>query len=86
MSMTIIDHFNRFWREDHTRHFSPSETRLYFYLLHLWNSTGRKERFECKTSLVEAELEMNRMTLTRCRERLKRRGLIDYSQGATKGK
>ena len=84
--MTVIDYFNQFWREDEEKHFTQCETRLYLYLLFLWNSTGRKDWFECKTSMIEIYADINPMTLKRCRESLKKRGLINFNPGSTKGK
>ena len=84
--MTLIDYFNQFWKEDEEKHFTQAETRLYTYLLYLWNSTGRKEWFECKTSMIEHYADINPMTITRCRKSLKDRGLINFKQGSTKGK
>ena len=83
---TLIDCFNQFWREFRKKEFSPNETLLYFYLLDVWNNTGRKEQFECKTNVIEITLGMNKMTITRCREKLKSRGLISFVNGSTRGK
>ena len=84
--MTIIDYFNQFWQEDENKHFTLAETRLYLYLLYLWNSTGRNEWFECKTSMIERYAEINPKTLTRCRDSLKKRKMLNFKQGSTKGK
>ena len=84
--MTLIDYHNQFWQMDEEKHFTQAETRLYFYLLYLWNSTGRKEWFECKTSMIEHSADINPMTLTRCRKSLKDRKLLDFKQGSAKGK
>lgn len=84
--MTLIDYHNQFWLMDEEKHFTQAETRLYFYLLYLWNSTGRKEWFECKTSMIEHYADINPMTLTRCRKSLKDRKLLDFKQGSAKGK
>ena len=84
--MTLIDYFNQFWDVDEEKHLTQAETRLYFYLLHLWNSTGRTEWFEGKTSMIERYADINPMTLKRCRDSLKKKGLLDFKQGSTKGK
>lgn len=84
--MTLIDYFNQFWEADEEKHFTQAETRLYFYLLYLWNATGRKDWFECKTSMIEHYADINPMTLTRCRKSLKSKGLIDFKQGVSKSK
>lgn len=84
--MTLIDLHKQFWREYRKKPFTPNETLLFHFLLDVWNSTGRKEVFELRSSQVESILEMNKMTLTRCRESLKKRGLIKFTNGSTKGK
>ena len=84
--MTIIDYFNQFWKEDEIKHFTPSETKLYFFLLNVWNNAGRCDWFECKTATIESSLEFNKMTITRCRESLQKRGIISFKIGVTKGK
>lgn len=84
--MTLIDLHKQFWREYRKKPFTPNETLLFHFLLDVWNSTGRKEVFELRSSQVESILEMNKMTLTRCRESLKKRGLIKFTNGSTRGK
>ena len=79
--MTIINYFNQFWKEFRKRNLSPNDTLLYFYLLDVWNTTGRKKYFECNTKEIELILKMNKMTLTRCRDVLRKRGLIQYVKG-----
>ena len=84
--MTLIDYHNLFWEEYRKKSFTPNETLLYFFLLNIWNTTGRKPIFEVKTAMVESILGMNKMTLTRCRESLKKRRLLKVVNGSTKGK
>lgn len=84
--MTLIDYFNQFWSKYQDKPFTPNETLLFFFLLEVWNNTGRKDVFEVKSSFIESAIGMNKMTLTRCRESLKRRGLIKAVNGSTKGK
>lgn len=84
--MTLIDHFNQFWSKYKDKPFTPNETLLFFFLLDVWNNTGRKDVFEVKSSFIESAIGMNKMTLTRCRESLKKRGLIKAVKGSTKGK
>ena len=84
--MTLITQFNRFWREFKGKQMSPNETMLFFYLLNVWNSSGRNEQFECNTKEIELILGMNKMTFTRCRDALSKRGLIQYVKGDRKVK
>lgn len=82
--MTYITYHTQFWKEYRKEPFSPLEQMLYFYLIEVWNNTGRKAEFECNTSEVEIVLRMNKVTLTRCRETLRKRGLIQYVKGDRK--
>ena len=84
--MTLITQFNRFWKEFKDKQMSPNETMLFFYLLNVWNASGRKENFECNTKEIELVLGMNKMTFTRCRDALSKRGLIQYVKGDRKVK
>ena len=84
--MTLITQFNRFWREFKGKQMSPNETMLFFYLLNVWNASGRNKQFECNTKEIEIILGMNKMTLTRCRDALSKRGLIQYVKGDRKVK
>ena len=82
--MTLIDYHNQFWKEYRKRPFSPNETLLFHFLLDTWNNTGRKDSFELNTKEVELMLGMNKVTLTRCRENLQKRGVIQYVKGNRK--
>lgn len=84
--MTLIDYFNQFWKLNDDKPFNPNDAYLYFYLLSLWNKTGRPDSFPVKTSSIEIETELNKKTILRSRERLRNKGLIDFKQGSTKGK
>jgi hypothetical protein len=84
--MTTLDYFNQFWRLNKDVPFTSSDVHLYFYLLSVWNSTGRTDAFVVKTSAIETDTELNKRTILRSRERLKKRGLVNFSQGTTKGK
>ena len=84
--MTLIDYFNQFWRFNEVKPLTPCEAQLYFFLLDVWNRGRRSDWFECKTSTIENGLEMNKMTITRCRKNLQDRGLILFKSGKTKGK
>lgn len=84
--MTLIDYFNQFWKLNDDKPFNPNDAYLYFYLLSLWNRTGRLDSFSVKTSSIEIETELNKKTILRSRERLRNKGLIEFKQGSTKGK
>lgn len=82
--MTLIDYHRKFWKEYRKKPFTPNETLLFSYLLDEWNNSGRKELFECNTKEIELVLGMNKMTLSRCRENLRKRGVIQYVRGNRK--
>ena len=64
--------------------FSPNETRLYFFLLSRWINQTEQKPFECSTHYLETHLLLPKMTITRCREKLKQRGMIQYVKGDRK--
>ena len=84
--MTLIDFFNQFWKVNKNVSFTPSEAYLYLYLLSVWNSTGRKESFICRTSEITSDLGLTKPTLIDCRKRLVKKGLITFKEGNRKAK
>lgn len=82
--MTIIDYFNQFWEAHGDLEFTPNEVYLYFYLLSVWNTTGRKEEFECNTSHIIQNIKITKPTLIDCRKRLQKKGLIKFREGNRK--
>ena len=78
--MSYIDLINQFWRMNRIDPFTPTEVCLYFYLLSQWNNY-RESKFTIKSSVLLAELKMSKPTIYEVRERLKERGLIDFTEG-----
>lgn len=78
--MSYIDLINQFWRMNRIEPFTPTEVCLYFYLLSQWN-IYRESRFQIKTRDIEREINITKATICKIRERLKERGLIDYTEG-----
>lgn len=78
--MSYIDLINKFWRMNRIDPFTPTEVCLYFYLLSQWNNY-RESRFIIKSSIMFAELKMTKRTIYEVRERLKERGLINFTEG-----
>lgn len=78
--MSYIDLINQFWRMNRIDPFTPTEVCLYFYLLSQWNNY-RESRFTIKSSIMFAELKMTKRTIYEVRERLKERGLINFTEG-----
>ena len=83
--MTYIELLNDFWDSTRFNPCSSNEATMYFYLLHQCNIRRWINPFELKTKDFEIALEMNRQTLTRVRNKLKERGLINFSEGKGKG-
>lgn len=82
---TLIDAFKQFWTvcEFGERSALSHAGLTYFYLCHVWNSTGRSASFRRLNTIICAELVISKPTLTRHREILKRARLISFS---SKGK
>lgn len=92
--MTLIDSLKILFKEDDMNPMSPEELRVYISLLKEWNRLGRPEWFEC--SLLPRTLPkplpnmlpnvLPKMTVIRVREKLAKRGLIQYVSGNGKVK
>jgi hypothetical protein len=82
---TLIDAFKQFWTicEFGERQTLSHVGLTYFYLCHVWNSTGRSASFRRLNTIICAELVISKPTLVRHREILKSAGLISFS---SKGK
>lgn len=78
--MSYIDLINQFWRMNRIEPFTPTEVCLYFYLLSQWNNY-RESKFTIKSSLMFAELKMTKRTIYEVRNKLRERGLIDFTEG-----
>jgi hypothetical protein len=83
--MNYIELINWFWRCDEVASFSPTETRLYFYLLKVANGTVWCETFWHSDSKTAANAGFTVNTLKSARLRLKQFDLISFSSGG-KGK
>lgn len=83
--MTLIDCLKFLFKEDDNNPLSPEEMRVYMTLLKEWNRLGRPEWFEY--SLIPKLLPnvlpnvLPKMVITRTREKLQKRGLIQYVSG-----
>ena len=78
---TLIDAFKQFWMitEFGERAALSHAGLTYFYLCHVWNSTGRSASFRRLNTIICAELMISKPTLVRHREILKSAGLISFS-------
>lgn len=79
--MKYIDLLNRFWEANRADRFTTAEWELYYYLLNECNHSYWRMPVSCSTSVVCAVIGMNRATLMRARERLRRRGFIQFEEG-----
>ena len=78
--MSYIDLINNFWLLDISQCFTPTETKYYFYFLHL----GETFNWNCKITRTNVALvseiccSMNKFL--KARERFSKLGLITYSK------
>jgi hypothetical protein len=80
--MSYIDLINDFWLIDEQKEFTPNETRLYFFLLHLANRFFWKaERFEYGDEKMRAAVGISPDALRTARNHLKEANLIDFVAG-----
>lgn len=82
---TLIDCLKLLFKEDDENPLSSEEMRVYITLLKEWNKQTRPEWFEfCLISKAEPKAKSKvipKSTLIRIRERLHKRGLIQYVSG-----
>lgn len=76
--MDYESYFNKFWELDEELHFSPPEVKYYFYLLHKMYQADSNP-FSLTIRIIKNELRMPNERITALSDRLKKRGLIDYS-------
>lgn len=79
--MTYIELINRFWDDDEYSSFSPTETRLYFFLLHLTNRSYWKESIEYSDNKLVAHIGVSIAVIRTARNRLKEANLINFDIG-----
>jgi hypothetical protein len=80
--MSYIDLINGFWLIDEQKEFTPSETRLYFFLLHLSNRFYWKaEWLEYGDDKMQATIGISARSLRTARNRLKEENLIGFVVG-----
>ena len=100
--MTIIDCLKILFREDDINPLSPEEMRVYITLLKEWNRQGRPDTFEYNLlpnllPILSPKMSPNsspkmspnsspKKSLLRTREKLQKRGLIQYVSGNGKVK
>ena len=80
-NMTYIDLINEFWRKKKTKPYSANEIALYLYLLDYCNSQYWTNPIEISTRTIQLDIGISHYTVLSVREKLKRRGLIDFVKG-----
>lgn len=79
--MTYIELINEFWKQNGFKTFGAMDTTVYMYLLHQCNIREWLNPFELQTRNLELSLGITRKMIQESKNRLKQRGLIDYSDG-----
>jgi len=80
--MSYIDLINAFWLMDEQKEFTPNETRLYFFLLHLANRFYWKEEWlEYGDDKMQSAVGISAAVLRTARKNLKEAKLIDFVTG-----
>lgn len=77
----IFDYINRFWAEAECSPFNPTEAALYHYLLYEANRLRWNMPFACHTAILCVRLSTTKQNISKARQHLKERGLIDFQAG-----
>ena len=77
----IYDYINRFWTEAERSPFNPTEVALYHYLLYEANRLRWNMPFACHTAILCVRLSTTKQNISKARQHLKERGLIDCQVG-----
>ncbi len=83
--MTYIELINEFWKQNGFMSFGVMDTAVYSYLLHQCNIRGWHNPFQLQTRDIEFHLSITRKQIGESKNRLKNRGLIDFTAGSRKG-
>lgn len=76
--MNYITLMNNFWRKDKTKRFSPLETRLYFYLLDLFNTMNWPGSVRISNKELTHVMDCSVQNLRTARKNLEQTNLISY--------
>ena len=77
----IYDYINRFWAEAERSPFNPTEVALYHYLLFEANRLRWEMPFACHTAILCVRLSTTKQNISKARQRLTERGLIEFQAG-----
>lgn len=84
--MTYIELLNNFWDSTRFNPCSSNEAMIYLYLLHQCNIRRWANPFELNTKGLESALGISRTTVIAVRDKLRKRGFIDFIKGEGSGK
>lgn len=79
--VNIYELTHAFWEENEYEPFSTAEIALFFFLLERANCRRWKMPVKCPTSLASRAIGACRQTVITAREKLRKRGLITFSEG-----
>lgn len=82
--MTYEELINEFWKQNGFKPFGATDTMVYFYLLHQCHVRGWLNPFQVQTRDIEFHLSITRKQIGESKNRLKSRGLIDFTVGSRK--
>ena len=77
----IYDYINRFWAEAERSPFNPTEVALYHYLLYEANRLRWEMPFACHTAILCVRLSTTKQNISKTRQHLIERGLIEFQAG-----
>ena len=83
--MSMYDYDHLFWSKNEHTPCSLTEAALYFFLLHEANRQRWKMPFCCNTSIICFRLCTSKQNIINARDKLKEKGLIDFTKGKGKG-
>lgn len=84
--MTYIEYINQFWQIRRYKPMTAYEADFYFFLLKECNMRNWLSPFELPTRLIQAELGYSNKTIVDLRNRLKQKGLIEFTEGSRREK
>jgi biotin operon repressor len=79
--MNIFALLKRYEQKSNQQPFSPSEAAMYFHLLCKANSQHWQMPIRYPTTKLSNEISVSRQAVIDAREKLKARGMIDYTEG-----
>lgn len=82
--MDYIELINEFWKQNGFKPFGATDTMVYFYLLHQCHVRGWLNPFQVQTRDIEYHLSITRKQIGESKNRLRDRGMIDFTAGSRK--